>query len=191
MFEKLIESFREKVPNVAVDAELLQSYFQPKKLRKRQFLLQEGDVCNRVAFVESGSLYSYSVDEKGVQRIVQFAFEGWWISDLYSFFTQEPSRLNIEAMEDCTILILDREHHYSMLAEMPVYETYTRILYQNAYVALQQRMEGTLGLPGEEKYLRLLEQCPFILQRVSLQLIASYLGVTPETLSRIRKNLNR
>jgi CRP-like cAMP-binding protein len=191
MFEKLLASFREKLPATEIDAGILASYFQPKKLRKRQFLLQEGDVCNRVAFVESGSLYSYAIDDKGVQRVFQFAFEGWWISDLYSFFTQEPSRLSIEAMEDCSLFILDRDSHYRMLAEMPAYETYTRILYQKAYIALQQRMEGTLGLTGEEKYLRLLDQFPSIFQKVPLQLIASYLGVTPETLSRIRKNLNR
>jgi CRP-like cAMP-binding protein len=79
MFGKLLESFKEKLPNGDIDAGMLASYFQPKKLKKRQFLVQEGDVCNRVVFVESGSLFSYSVDDKGVQRVFQFAFEGWCI----------------------------------------------------------------------------------------------------------------
>ena len=191
MFEILLKSIAEKVPLTEEDVQICKSYFTPKKLRKRQYLLQEGDVCNRLAFVEKGTLYSYTIDAKGVQRVMQFAFEGWWIADLYSFFTQEPSKLNIEALEECELLLLNREQHQQLLKEVPKYETYTRILYQNAYVALQQRIEGTLGLTAEEKYSRLLEQFPSIINRVPLHLIASYLGVAPETLSRIRRQLAR
>ncbi len=189
MYEVLLKSIAEKVESTVEELQICKSYFTPKKLRRRQFLLQEGDICNRLAFVEKGSLYSYSVDEKGVQHVIQFAFEGWWIADLYSFFTMEPSRLSIEALEDSELLLLDREQHNNLLKNVPKYETYTRIIYQNAYVALQRRIEGTLGLSAEEKYTRLLEQFPAILNSVPLHLIASYLGVTPETLSRIRKQL--
>src|SRR5919202_2100478 len=187
MYERLLRSIAEKVSSTEEELRLCTSYFTPKKLRKRQYLLQEGDVCNRLAFVEKGALYSYSIDAKGVQHVIQFAFEGWWIADLYSFFTRTPSKLNIEALEESELLLLEREQHQKLLQEVPKYETYTRILYQNAYVALQQRIEGTLGLSAEEKYSRLMEQHPAILHRVPLHLIASYLGVTPETLSRIRK----
>ena len=143
-----------------------------------------------MTFVESGALFSYSTDAKGAQHVIQFAFEGWWISDLYSFFTQEPSTLNIEVLEDAELLTIDREQHQQLLAQVPRYETYIRLLYQNAYIALQRRVESTIGLTAEEKYVRLLDQYPTILQRMPLNLIASYLGVTPETLSRIRKQIS-
>ena len=104
MAELLLQSIREKV--MATEGELLicKSYFTGKKLKKKQFLLQEGDVCNRLAFVEKGALYSYSTNAKGAQHVIQFAFEGWWISDMYSFFTQEPSNLNIEVLKDAELL---------------------------------------------------------------------------------------
>ncbi|WP_242929117.1 Crp/Fnr family transcriptional regulator [Pontibacter vulgaris] len=187
MPELLLKSIQEKVSATGQELQVCRSYFTPKKLKKRQFLLQEGDVCNRLAFVEKGALYSYSTDSKGGQHVIQFAFEGWWIADLYSFFTLEPSNLNIEALEDCELLLIDREQHQHLLAEVPKYETYIRLLYQNAYIALQRRVESTVGLTAEAKYNRLLEQYPYIVQQVPLNLIASYLGVTPETLSRIRK----
>jgi CRP-like cAMP-binding protein len=189
MFELLIKSIQEKVPSSEEDLHLCKTYFTPKKLRRKQFLLQEGDVCNRMAFVEKGSLYSYTTDAKGGQRVMQFAFEGFWISDLYSFFTREESKLNIEALEDCELLLLDHEQHENLLKNVRQYETYVRMLYQNAYVALQQRLEGTIGLTAEEKYSRLVDQYSTIVNRVPQHLIASYLGITPETLSRIRKQM--
>lgn len=189
MYERLFKSIAEKVSVQEGELQLCKHYFTPKKLRKRQYLLQEGDVCNRLAFVEKGVLYSYSIDTKGIQHVIQFALEGWWIADLYSFFTKEPSKLNIEALEESELLLLDREQHQNLLKSVPAYETYTRILYQNAYVALQRRIEGTIGLSAEEKYSKLLAQHPYILTRVPLHLIASYLGITPETLSRIRKQM--
>ena len=190
MAELLLQSIREKVSATDEELVICKSFFTPKKLKKKQFLLQQGDVCNRMTFVESGALFSYSTDAKGAQHVIQFAFEGWWISDLYSFFTQEPSTLNIEVLENAELLTIDREQHQQLLAQVPRYETYIRLLYQNAYIALQRRVESTIGLTAEEKYVRLLDQYPTILQRMPLNLIASYLGVTPETLSRIRKQIS-
>src|SRR3954454_13776514 len=115
MYEVLLKSIAAKVESTEEELQICTSYFTPKKLRRRQYLLQEGDVCNRLAFVEKGALYSYSIDEKGAQHVIQFAFEGWWIADLYSFFTTEPSRLNIEALEDSELLLLDREQHNNLL----------------------------------------------------------------------------
>ncbi len=189
MYEILFQKLNDTTPFTPEEQEIIKSHFIPKKLKKRQFLLQEGDIANRLAFVEKGALYAYSTDDKGIQHVIQFAFEGWWISDLYSFLTKEPSQLNIEVLEDCELLLLDQEQQQILLKEVPRFETYTRILYQNAYVALQKRVESTIGLSAEDKYARMLDQYSFIANRVPLHLIAAYLGVTPETLSRIRKQM--
>jgi CRP-like cAMP-binding protein len=189
MFERLSESINKKVKLTDEELELCKSFFIPKKLRRKQFLLQEGDVCNRIAFVEKGALYSYSIDNKGAQRVIQFAFEGWWIADLYSFFTREPSNLNIEVLEECELLLIEPEQLEKLMQVVPAYNTYTRMVYQDAYVALQRRIEGTIGLTAEEKYSRFMSSYASIINRVPQHLIASYLGVTPETLSRIRKQI--
>ncbi|MEX1062946.1 MAG: Crp/Fnr family transcriptional regulator [Balneolaceae bacterium] len=191
MFERLKESLQEHVSLNDEEWELCKNSFRPKRMLKRQFLLQEGDVCRELAFVEKGALYSYAVDSKGNQHVIRFAFEGWWMANLESFFTDSPTRLNIEVFEDSELLVLDRKNHEKLLEEIPAYERYHRIIVQNAYVALQQRVENALGLTAEEKYARLIEQNSEFLNRVPLNLVASYLGVSPETLSRVRASFSR
>ncbi len=191
MFEWLKNSLEEHVSLTKEEWEYFKNYFRPKRMLKRQFLLQEGDVCRELAFVEKGSLYSYTVDSAGNKHVIRFAFEGWWMANLHRFFTEQPTRLNIEILENSELLMLDRKNHDKLLEELPAYERYNRIILQNAYVALQQRVENALGLTAEEKYDRLIEESPAFLNRVPLNLVASYLGVSPETLSRVRGNYNR
>lgn len=190
MFEQLKESIQEHVSLSDEQWELCKNNFRPKRMLKRQFLLQEGDVCRQLTFLEKRSLYSYSVDSKGNQHVLRFAFEGWWIADLQSFFTRKPSTLNIEVLEDSELLVLDRKNHEKLLKEIPAYERYHRIIVENAYVALQQRMENALGLTAEEKYDRLIKHNHEFMNRVPLNLVASYLGMSPETLSRVRGNFS-
>jgi len=188
MYQVLKESFQEHVSLTDEEWEMCKNNFRPKRMLKRQFLLQEGDVCRELAFVEKGALYSYTVDSKGNHHVIRFAFEGWWIADLQSFFTYNPTTFNIEVLEDSELLVLDRKNHQTLLDEISAYERYHRIIVQNAYVALQQRAENALGLTAEEKYRRLIEQNPEFMNRVPLNLVASYLGMSPETLSRVRSN---
>lgn len=190
MFEQLKESIEQHVSLSDEEWELCKNSFRPKRMLKRQFLLQEGNVCRELAFVEKGALYSYSVDSKGNQHVLRFAFGGWWIADLQSFFTNNPSTLNIELLEDSKLLVLDRKNHEQLLQEISGYERYHRVILQNAYVALQQRLENGLGLTAEEKYARLIKQNPEFMNRVPLNLVASYLGMSPETLSRVRSNFS-
>lgn len=191
MFKQLQESIQEHVSLSDEEWELCKNSFRPKRMRKRQFLLQESDVCRELTFVEKGSLYSYSVDSKGNQHVLRFAFKGWWIADLQSFFTDNPSSVNIEVLEDSELLVLDRKNHEKLLENIPAYEQYHRIILQNAYIALQRRVENALGLTAEEKYSRLIKRNPEFMNRVPLNLVASYLGISPETLSRVRGQMAR
>jgi len=191
MFKQLQESIQEHVSLSDEEWELCKNSFRPKRMRKRQFLLQESDVCRELTFVEKGSLYSYSVDSRGNQHVLRFAFKGWWIADLQSFFTDTPSSVNIEVLEDSELLVLDRKNHEKLLDEIHTYEQYHRIILQNAYIALQRRVENALGLTAEEKYSRLIKRNPEFMNRVPLNLVASYLGISPETLSRVRGQMAR
>ncbi len=191
MFENLLKSIKTKVSFADEDINTLKPFFIPKKLRKRQYLLNAGDVCQYITFVEKGLLRSFTVDDKGNEHVVQFAIEGWWISDMGSFTSGKEAMYNIEALEDCELLNLTRQSMEELLIKLPVMERFFRMLMQNNIVALQRRVIAYMSLSAEEKYLKLLEVAPDIMTRASQQHIASYLSITPETLSRIRKKVSR
>ena len=166
------------------------TFFIPKKLRKHQFLLQEGEVSKHLAFVLKGCLRCYSVDDKGEEHIVQFAIEDWWISEPYSALTGEPSEYNIDAIEDSEILLLERDSERRLLEEIPKFERLFRLLLENRFVANQRRINAALSTSAEERYLSFLKIYPDIARRVPQSQIASYLGFTPQSLSRIRRELS-
>jgi CRP-like cAMP-binding protein len=189
MFELLFESFSKKIRLSDAEETLCRTFFAPKKLRKKQYLLQEGEVCKNVAFVEKGLLRAFTIDEKGTEHIMQFAFEGWWMADQYSFLTGEPSNYNIEALEDCELLLLSRKSEEEMMEKVPQLERYFRILLQNSLIATQRRLASSLSETAEKRYNELINSCPSIPERVPQHMMASYLGITPETLSRVRKHM--
>lgn len=189
MFEVLFQKIDEKIQLTEEQKELAKSFFTPKKLRKRQYILQEGDVCRYVTFVEKGILRSYTIDEKGNEHIMQFAFEGWWITDQFSFLTGEPAIYNIDALEDSELLLLSKQAEEQLMEKIPGLERYFRILLQNNLIATQRRLMGSFSQSAEERYQQLLQVCPTIAQRVPQHMMASFLGITPETLSRIRKQV--
>jgi CRP-like cAMP-binding protein len=189
MFEVFFIHVNEKVSLTKEEQETIKTFFSPKKLRKKQYLLQEGDVCKYMAFVEKGLLRSYNVDDKGYEHMIQFAWEGWWISDTYSFLSGDPAAYNIDAIEDAELLLITLPHFEEMTLKVPKMERYFRILFQNNIVSKERRLLSSITYSAEEKYLKLSETNPELIQRIPQNLIASYLGITPETLSRIRKNI--
>lgn len=189
MFELLHQAVSEKISVTDEEFSICTSLFTAKKLRKKQYLLQEGDVCKYTAFVSKGILRSYTVDEKGSEHILQFALEGWWAADLYSFLTDEPSLFNMEALEDTELLLITRPSWDILLQKVPKFERYFRILVQNNLIATQRRLLQSMSETAEAKYLKFIRTYPESIQRIPQHMIASYLGITRETLSRLRKEI--
>ncbi|WP_133272763.1 Crp/Fnr family transcriptional regulator [Hymenobacter radiodurans] len=163
------------------------NHLHPLSLDKRQHLLISGDKCSHLAFVTQGCLRSYSINAQGQEHTLQFAPEDWWVSDLYSLLTQQPSTMNIDALEDSQMMLLSQADLETVYAQCPIFERYFRLLMQGRYVALQERVNASLSQTAAEKYQHFLRKYPSIAQRVPQHFIASYLGITPESLSRVRR----
>jgi CRP-like cAMP-binding protein len=164
------------------------SILKIKKLKKKQYLLQEGDINRYEYFVNKGCLRTYTIDERGLEHIVQFAIEDWWTGDMYSFLTQTPARYTIDALEDSELLYLDKPSLEELYIKVPKFERFFRNLLQNAFISLQERIISNLSKPADERYCNFIEKYPLMEPRLPLKQIASYLGITPESLSRIRSS---
>ena len=188
MYDTLL-SYIEKhstTPLSASDIELIQSKFAPKKLRKGQYLLQEGEICRSTAFIVNGAMRQYSVDDKGMEHIIQLAIENWWALDRESFLTLAPSRFNIDAWEDTNLLILAKTDYYDHLIHVPAMVEMLATMKDNHAYATQKRLHSALNDTAEQRYFNFQKTYPELIQRFPQYLIASYLGVAKETLSRLR-----
>jgi len=190
MFERLRTHMMARVKITDEEFALATTFFVPKKLRRKQFLLQEGDPCKYIAFVSKGCLRSYSIDEKAEEHIVQFAIEDWWITDMNSFLTSQPAVFNIDALEDSEILLIDKAFQNKLCNVVPNCEHYFRLLLENDKSSSLKRISDFISASAEERYLHFLSRYPEIVRRVPQNLIASYLGIAPQSLSRIRKELS-
>jgi CRP-like cAMP-binding protein len=163
------------------------SHFTTKKLKKHQFLIQEGDNVSNDYFVVKGLLKAYHVDKEGKEYIMQFAMEDWWVTDYQAYFSQTKATLNIDCIEEAEILCLSLHNRDKICAELHKIEHFFRRKSNMGYVALQRRILSMLNSNAKERYEQLLLQYPTLFQRVPKTLIASYLGVSRETLSRFTK----
>lgn len=167
----------------------VEEYFKERRVKRRQFILQEGDICKHNTFIVEGCFRTYMVDEKGKEHNLQFAVENWWIGDIGSFHSGIPSRLYIEAMENAFILQCKKEDQLKLFVDYPKFNRIFRVLAENAMVSLQNRILQNISSTAEERYLDFVERYPNFISRISNLQIASYLGVTPEFLSAIRKKI--
>lgn len=187
---KNIHNYLAKVLDVPLDkVNLCSLNYEAKKIPKNQFLLQYGEICRNIFFVEKGLLKMYSIDKNGKEHIIQFAPESWLISDRSSLYFNEKSNYYIEAVEDSEVLFLHSDFFSQLVEHFPNSIEKSDILVQNHVRNLQNRINSLLGETAEERYMKFIKMYPDLLLRVPQWMIASYLGITPESLSRVRKEL--
>lgn len=186
-FFKLITSITEINET---DRTLIASLLQPYEIKKGTILLKQGDVEKRVAFIEKGIFRHYSIDRDGKDISLLFTFENWFVGEVSSFLTQSPSYCFIEALTEAKIWQLRYDNLQKLYTQTTVGNKFGRIMMEQLYIRKAERERNLLMMNAEERYLDLIRKAPHILQNIPLKYIASYLGITPQALSRIRKNIN-
>jgi CRP-like cAMP-binding protein len=189
MFEQIDQSVSRYIQLTEDEREIFHSFLKHKKVRKKNFLLQEGEVCDFEAFVLKGCIRSYYINKEGTETILLFAVEGWWVSDLSSFSDQSPSNMFIETVEDCELLLIDYKNKMQLFEKVPKFEKFFRILVQRSLGVLQRRFYASVSQTAEERYIAFTEKYPHIVQRVPQHQIARYIGVSPEFLSKVRSSM--
>jgi len=187
--EPIIAYFSKLLPLDSDEIEAVKTAFIERKIKRRQFILQEGEVCKLNTFVVEGCFRMYFVDERGKEHNIQFAVENWWIGDIGSFHSEEPSKLYIEAIENSVVLQIKKQDQLDLFENYPKFNQIFRVFTENALVAFQRRVLQNISSTAEERYLDFVKRYPYFLNRISNVQIASFLGVTPEFLSTIRKKL--
>ncbi len=167
------------------------SLLKPMSLRRKQMLLQEGEICKHSAFVLTGCLRSYTLDKNGFEHVLAFATPDWWIADMYSLIAQKPGMLFIEALEPSEVLLLPKAGQEKLYLEVPKFERFFRIIVENALVSNQQRLLDNLSLPAQERYRHFCQKYPSLVSCLPRKQIASYIGVTPEFFSKMMKGMKR
>jgi len=190
MYDALFSYIEAKTGEVLPDLEreAIMDAFDQKFLRKRQYFLQEGDVCKHIGFIVKGSARMFSVDEKGHEHIIHFGLECWWISDPESFLQLTASSYNIEMLEDSDLLVISVPKAFELRQKSRCFDLTVKVIDKYAAIAMQKRIHSAIGMSAEERYVNLSMSYPQFLDRFPMNMIASYLGVSPETLSRIRKH---
>ena len=172
-------------PLTEKEINIIKNIFTPRRIRKHQFFLQEGEVCKYMGFIVKGAMRQYSVDDKGSERIIRLQIENWWVGDRESFVMLTPSVYNIDAWEDTDILTITKANTVEVDAIPSLMEMARRLDERYAF-AYQKRMSSAISLPAEQQYAELAKKYPEFLQRFPQHIIASFLGITKETLSRVR-----
>jgi len=171
------------------EEQILLSGIKTRRYLKGQYILQQGDVCSISAFVLKGCTKTFYLDDQGQEHVIMFSIEDWWTSDLASFTTQTPSDFNVQCLENTEVVLFPFETHDQLLEEVPILERFFRKIIERALVASQKRVVRNLSMSARDRYLHFRKQYPLIEQRVPQYLIASYLGITKEFLSKIKSQL--
>lgn len=188
----LVKHIRLKVDLSDAEIEIVADFFVEKTLPKKTILFREGTIVDAIAFVVEGCLRSYSVDENGFEHILQFAPEGWWITDMLSVIKTQKSVLNVESIVDSKVLLLKRATQDELFDKIPKMERFFRILTENALCATRQRVIEGMSLTAKDRYINFCETYPeTVVNHIPQKYVAAYIGVTPEFLSKMRSQLYR
>ena len=186
MFQRIREYLSRSVRLSEAEIKIFENSLELRLIPKKTILLQAGEVCNFEAYINKGCIREYFIDDAGIELTLQFATEDWWVSDITSFEDQIPSDMYIETLEDCELLVLTRQSKENLINEVPQLERMFRLMIQRHLSKLQKRLFKTVSSTAMDQYIEFVTRYPTISQRVSQQYIASYLGITPEFLSRLR-----
>lgn len=186
MNKNIIHQLRKYIDLSESEATVFSSNVETRQLKKKEFILEESQVCRHQYFVEKGCLRMYFINKKGVEQITQFAIDGWWISDYQSLMNNAPSGYYIQAVEETRIVSIDNQNLVILLSELPQVERYFRLMLQKAVAGAQLRSKLLYEMSKEEFYVHFSTSFPEFMQRVPQYMIASYLGLTPEYLSELR-----
>lgn len=189
MSSNFIRHINKYVTLTGEDELLLLNYAKPLQVEKKHYLLKEGRICKDLYFVEKGCLRMFFISDKGTEQITQFAIENWWLADYMSYDRQVPSQFYIQAVENSELYIIDHASQDILLKQLPQMERYFRLILQKAYAAAQMRIKYVYDLSKEERYQQFVTLFPGFAQRIPQYMMASYLGLTPEYLSEIRKKV--
>ncbi|OIV44016.1 Crp/Fnr family transcriptional regulator [Flavobacterium johnsoniae] len=186
MFQKIHEYLSRSVRLSERELKIFENSLELRMVPKKTILLHAGEVCNFEAYINKGCIREYFIDDHGIELTLQFATEDWWVSDITSFEDQVASDMYIETLEDCELLVLSRQSKENLINEVPQLERMFRLMIQRHLSKLQKRLFKTVSSSAMDQYIEFVTRYPTISQRVSQQYIASYLGITPEFLSRLR-----
>lgn len=189
MFDNLVRHVQKFVALNEEEQIILRSYVKFESVKKKQYLLQEGQVCHANWFIVKGCLRSYTLKENGNKQMVQFAIENWWLTDYFSFEQKKSSKLFIQAVEDCELISIDDRTCEELFKNIPQLERYFRLILQKSYAASLMRLQYMFNLSPEERFHHFNKNFPSFIQRVPQYMLASYLGFTPEFLSKIRAKI--
>lgn len=189
MFSSFQKYLVDKIPLLPEELRLIESVATIKRLRKKQFLMQEGDIWKYNAFVNRGFLKTFSIDNNGREHIMNFSPENYWTGDRESLSNGTPTRFHIDAIEDSEVVLIENENFKMLCAQIPQFNNLINNILQKSFVVSQNRIHANISLSAEEKYENFLIQFPTMVNRIPQHMIASYIGITPETLTRIRRNV--
>jgi CRP-like cAMP-binding protein len=187
--DQLFDYINNHSPNgiSANDFETVKGFFTHKKLRKKQYFLQDGDVCKHFGFILKGAMRQYIVDDKGAEHIVQLAVENWWVGDRESYTMHTPSVYNIDAWEDTDLLLISRQNVLELFQQCPAFIETVKVMDDKNNIANQRRIASSLSASAEKRYTTFITCYPDLLERFPQHIIASYLGITKDTLSRVKR----
>lgn len=188
-FQPLLDYINRIITLTSEEEKLLCSYISVRNILKGQYFVQQGDICRNTGFLISGCTKTFYVDEEGQEHVVMFSIEDWWTSDMGSYISQKPADFNVQCLEKTKLIQFEHQWQEEIFESIPKMERFFRIIIERAFVASQKRIVRNMSMTAKERYLLFRKEYPQMEQRIPQYLIASYLGITKEFLSKIKSQL--